>query len=89
MTRKQQQHARLRETLELWRVLGRAPEADGPHGRDVRTGLEALEASDPTLGTMIAVRYLVDAALSQALGRDPGVPYVYGVKQALSAAGKP
>jgi hypothetical protein len=82
MTRKQKAMERLNETLKAWRVLDGVIRLD-PHERGiyeqaVSTALIDLEKESPSVDTIFIVVRLIDAVLSQALNRDPDLPYGEG-----------
>ena len=84
VSRKHKCYERLRAMLEVYRVLDSVIYLDdhtyGTHEQSVRAALIALEKSDPSLDTLNAVYALLEGTLSQALNRNPALPWVVGAK---------
>jgi hypothetical protein len=92
MTRKHRCHERLQALPEVYRVLDSVVYLD-PHEygfweKGVRQALRGLEKSDPTLETLHWVEALLDNVLSQALNRDPNLPWVVGAKKVSGNVGE-
>lgn len=84
--------ARIREKLEHWRVLDSVIRLD-PHEHGMwehasRAALVCLEKASASLDALNAVDMLLDAVLSQALNRDPSLPWIVGVRKVSGNVGR-
>ncbi len=92
ISKKHKQCEKLQALLEVYQVLDPDLDLDpheyDPHEVNVRQALRDLEKGSPSLKTLVAIYNLVDAALSQALNRDPSLPWIVGAKKVSGGVGQ-